>query len=327
MKHKHHPSQEHAGSRYVCVTMGVIEKLQRDYFAGRDLGQSIPGMDATTAAVIVAESLEADRLINTPPHELFSRPFGPVSDWTRTVLAEMFFEVARLAREKEGYPGQERDFWALAWASLEEVLDSPTASPLLWYEDIFFDVGQELRVSGEPRAIEFFKRALAHNLRYNEGISVDSLLKDLAETYLWFDDLDAGLTILTALLSNDPGDIWTYNLMAITFDRFGLTEVGTEATRRGLELIEATGDPEKLRDQLLGCLGDMKQSERRGREADVDPAVLADLRAALALDFDAGEHRPVAELCRELVPDLDQVPVKLPPEEPDLPPPDELARR
>jgi hypothetical protein len=50
--------------------------------------------------------------------------------------------------------------------------------------------------------------------------------------------------------------------------------------------------------------------------------VLADLRAALALDFDAGEGRPIADLCRELVPDLDQVPVKRRWEKPDLPPPD-----
>lgn len=108
--------------------------------------------------------------------------------------------------------------------------------------------------------------------------------------------------------------------MAITFDHFGLTEVGTQAARRGLELVESTGDPHKLRDQLLRSLDDMQQSERHGREAEVTPVVLADLRAALALDFGAGEHRPAVELCWELVPDLDHVPVKRPPEKPDLQP-------
>jgi uncharacterized protein YecA (UPF0149 family) len=54
---------------------------------------------------------------------------------------------------------------------------------------------------------------------------------------------------------------------------------------------------------------------------------LAELRAALALDFETSEGRHIGELCRELVPDLDQVPVKRPPEKPDLPPPDEWVRR
>jgi hypothetical protein len=93
-----------------------------------------------------------------------------------------------------------------------------------------------------------------------------------------------------------------------------------------LEVIEATGDPENLHDQLTNSLDDMQQSEKRGREAELAPGVLADFRAALALDFDAGQHQPIAELCRELVPDLDQVPVKAPPQMPDLPPPDALDR-
>jgi hypothetical protein len=59
----------------------------------------------------------------------------------------------------------------------------------------------------------------------------------------------------------------------------------------------------------------------------VDPTVLADLRAALTLDFDAGQRRPVTELSRELVPDLDQVPVKRSLEKPDLPPPDVPVQR
>jgi hypothetical protein len=43
-------------SRYTVVTEGVIDKCQRDYQAGRDLGRSIPGLSATQAAVIATES-------------------------------------------------------------------------------------------------------------------------------------------------------------------------------------------------------------------------------------------------------------------------------
>jgi hypothetical protein len=149
---------------------------------------------------------------------------------------------------------------------------------------------------------------------------------DLAETYLWLDELDTGLRILISMLRNDPADIWTYNLMAIAFHKFGLAELGALAARRGLDLLESTGDPENLRRQLLDYLERMERSERCGREAEVDPDVLSELRAALALDFDAGDRHPVVELCRELVPDLDQVPIKRRLPKPDLPPPGDRIR-
>ena len=331
MKRSKRQPGEHARSRYMCVTMGVIEQLQQDYFAGRDLGQSIPDVDETMASVIVAESLEADQLWETLPELLLQEAppeprDRPLSDWSLATTAELFLAVTEEAR-KQKKEAPQREYWALAWATLEQALNSPTASPMLWYEDIFLDVGHQLRFQGEPRTVEFLKRALAHNMRYHEGNNAANLLRDLAETYLWLNDLDAGLQLLAALLRNDPADIWTYNLMALTFDRFGLTEIGAEATRRGLALLKATGDPERLRDQLENSLGRLAQSERRGREAKASPAVLADLRAALNLDLNAGARRPIAELCRELVPDLDQVPVKRPWKEPDLPPPDQPAQR
>ncbi len=324
------PLREHAYSRYGCVTERLIDALQQDYFAGREPGASI-SMDATAAAIIVAESLEADRLWETLPERLTRRAARVphtegLSDWTLATLSELFLEVADFARS-QGDQVRQRDYWALAWALLEEVTKSPTASPMLWYEDIYFDLGQELRIRREPEAIDFLKRALAHDLHYGEGGYADTQLRDLAETYLWLDDIDQGLAILAALLRNDPGDIWIYNAIACGFGRFGLVDLGIAGAQRGLELIEATADPQNLRDQLLRALDDFQQAEERVPEGDLDPAVLADFRAALSLDFDAGEHRPIVELCRELVPDLDQVPVKSSPAKPDLPPPERWARR
>ena len=311
----------HALSRYTAVTEGVIEKCQEDFRAGRDLGRSIPGVDATKATLIAIQSLAADALVHAPPDVILVRPFGPLDDWSLAVLAEILFSIEDQMRGRITIlKGQRRRVLERAWAALEQTLDSPTTSPLLWYEDIFFDVAQEYRVKGEQRAIELLKRGLAHNLHYNEGNNADSFLRDLAETHLWLGESDRGLGILTALLRNDPADIWTYNLVAITFDRFGLVDVGMEATRRGLDVLAATDDPEGLHDQLLRSLDDLRQSENRGREVDVDPSVLADFRAALALDLAAGLHRPLAALCRELIPDLDQVPVKRHPQAPDLPP-------
>ena len=310
----------HAMSHYTAITEGVIDKCQRDYQAGRDLGHSIPGLSAIETAVIATESLEADRLLKASPKVILDAPFEAMNDWSLAALAEMLFALASPAHMIFSLPKEERNrLMDRAWGALERALDSPIASPTLWYEDIYVDVAQEYRVKGDRRAIELLKRGLAFNLRYHEGNNADSFLRDLAETHLWLGDLDLGLAILTALLRNDPSDIWTYNVIALTFGHFGLADLGLEVTQRGLEVIEATGDPEGLHNQFSESLDRMRESEQRGREAKVAPAVLADFRATLALDVKAGQHRPIAELCRDLIPDLDEVPVKGPPTMPDMP--------
>jgi tetratricopeptide (TPR) repeat protein len=323
--------EDHAMSRYTRVTTGLIEELQADYFAGRDLGADLPHIDAAEAAVIVAETLEADLLFNTFEQRIRHKaPSGiypeETGDWALACLAELFLEVHDLAREG-GKAEAERDWWALAWSSLEHVCRSPVASPMLDYEEIFFDVGQEVRRTGEAEALDFFKGALAHDLHHEDGMNADPLLRDLAETYLWVGDVEQGLRLFAGLLRNDPSDIWNYNGLAFTCHYFGLADLGAEVAGRGLELIRVAGDPEELHDQLQDLLRDLEQADQRGRKAEVDPAALAELRAALSLDFDRGQERPIADLCRELVPDLDQVPLKQPMPKPDLPPPDEWLWR
>ena len=307
-------------SRYTAIAEGVIDKCQRDYQAGCDLGRSIPGLSAIEAAVVATESLEADCLLRASPKVILDAPFEAMNDWSLAALAEMLLALASPARRIFSLPKEERNrLMERAWAALEQALDSPTASPMLWYEDIYMDMAQEYWVKGNRRAIELLKRGLAFNLRYHEGNNADSFLRDLAEAHLWLGDLDHGLAILTALMRNDPSDIWTYNVIALTFGHFGLADLGLEVTQRGLEVIEATGDPEGLHNQFAESLDRLHKSEQRVREAKVAPAVLADFRAALALDAKAGQVRPIAELCRHLIPDLDEVRVKSPPTMPDIP--------
>ena len=123
--------EDHAFSRYARVTMSVIEALQADYFAGRDLAASMPHIDAARATIIVAESLEADLLTNTL-QQRFSKQVPPgiypevPSDWTRACLAGVFREVEEMARE-QGNQEQEGNWWALAWSSLEAVCRSPVS--------------------------------------------------------------------------------------------------------------------------------------------------------------------------------------------------------
>lgn len=128
--------------------------------------------------------------------------------------------------------------------------------------------------------------------------------------------------MFTKLLHHDPVNIWTYNLMAITFDKYGLTEIGTQAIQRGLTLIEQYGDENKLQDQLESCLDRMKNSPLKGRESTLSSGILANLQEALMLEFDAGTPGSIDDLCHTLIPDLSKIPVKQPSTPDDYPLPD-----
>jgi hypothetical protein len=314
---------EHASSRFQCVTPGVIDQLQRDFFAEDDLGQTFPFIDRQMAEVIVAETLEADRIWNLPLEELFGMGFSRkrMSDFKRAVMAELFFNAAEVTSEDDEVE-QALMSRKMAFVFLEDSLRSPTASPLLWYEDIYWEMAQFEHPEELSASRDWLVRGLAHNLQHHEGNSARSFLQDLAGAHLDAGELDRGLMVFSALLRQDPADIWVYNAIAISFDRYGLTEVGSQAAQRGLDLLEAKGDPENLRSQLEECLEEMQGEELRDRESEVTPEMLAAFRAALSLDFEATTKRPINVLSHELVPELAQIVVKRPMIPSDFPLPD-----
>jgi hypothetical protein len=294
----------------MCVTLEVIDVLQTNFLNWISLDNEIPGMVEEKAAVIVAESLEADRIWNLPPDQPLSEfDSGPESDFKTAVLAEMLFAGEQEAQQQKRQNSQV-DFWAMAMAHLEKIALTPTASPLLWYEDIYWELAENVRENSPDKALDWLKQGLAYNLHFNDGDNGILILRDLADIYLEKGELEHGLNMLTALLYHEPDDIWTYNLAAITFDQFHLPQLGLQATHRGLQLLDAKGDPEDLRPQLEDRLKDMQTNRNRERDADISAEVRQAFLSALKLDFDSGERGPVADLCHELVPDLDHIIVK-----------------
>jgi tetratricopeptide (TPR) repeat protein len=306
-------SKYHAMSRYTCVTEGVIDWCQRDYLAGRDLAETIPDLSAADAALIAVESLEGDRLLDVPPTALLSMPLDGLGDWSLAVLAEILLSLADEGRNRDSVsPEVLRMLKDRAYAALEQALKSPTASRLVWYEDIYFDVAQQYRMRGDRQALEWMKRGLAHDLQYYEAGNAANFLRDLAETHLWLGEPEPALALFTAVLRHDPGDIWTYNSLALSLGRRGLANLGLVAAHRGLELLDATGDPGQLRGQFSGLIADLERDRKEVPAAQVDPTTTTAFLQALSLDFTARQGTPLAALCREVVPGLDAVPVKGP---------------
>ncbi len=317
------PTWEHANSRFICVTLGVIDTLQSRYLSEQSLESVIPDISLSKAETIVAESLEADLIWNLPAEELLSGIFAErsISDFKRVALFEILFTFHRIALEHKE-KDRAGEFWALAMATLQKVAESPLASPLLWYEDIFWELSSNSRLDAPDESIDWLKRGLAYNLHFNEGNNAYQHLLDIADVYMLKGDLNQGAKILTKLLHHDPANIWSYNLMAISFDKYGLTEIGTQAIQRGLELIKQRGNEEQLQDQLEDRREAMENSSIKGREANLDAAIRSNLRDALTLDFDIKSSQPIESLCHELIPDLFEVPVKRPMTPGDFPLPD-----
>ncbi len=307
------PTWEHAFSRFQSATDAVIHQLQTIFFTGRDLGRSIPDLDVDTASVMVAESLEADIIWNQDPNELLGGAIKERrnSDFMRAALAEICFQVSDGARrEKDAKSTQ--TWWAIAMANLQELTSTPTASPLLDYEEIYFELSQKSRDFSNKEAMDWLKRSLAHSLKYDEGGNAIQTLRDLADLHFRAGKLDHGMKILTALLHHDPADIWTYNVIAISFDKFGLPELGILSAQRGLQLLGVQGDQHDLRGQLNDCLKQLQSNMQKPSKVNVTPHVLSEFQRALNLDFESSQPVPIPLLCSELVPDLHKVPVKRP---------------
>ena len=304
------PTWEHASSRYMCVTHGLIDVLQANFLNGIVLNHEVPHIDWETAAVMVAESLEADRVIILPPKQFLSGiSQEPQSDFKTAQLVEVMFAIEE-ANQRQTPTEPQGSYRAIAMESLEMIALTPTASPLLWYEDIYMELAEVNQRNNPNKALDWYKRGLAHNLRFNDGNNGKPFLRDMADVYLDKGELDHGLALLTALINQSPDDIWIYNQMAITFDDYGLVRLGIQATQRGLHLLDAKGDPERIRSQLEEFLETLRASPNSDRQADLSLSVVQAFQGALELEFDTGKQSPIADLCQELVPDLDKIFVK-----------------
>ncbi|UCG23930.1 MAG: DUF1186 domain-containing protein [Chloroflexota bacterium] len=179
----------------------------------------------------------------------------------------------------------EEDDEKRAVAVTELILRSPEHGEMVDYDDLYFDLVQHARWLKDYRAALRWAHA---NLAYGEqrlaGFNRANLYRDIGEIYMQAGELDIGLAILTRCLEADPADIWIYNGLALTLLDIEWAELALEVLNRALELV-AKDDPEELQGQLSKLREEAleKAIEEGGRQAEVTPAVLARLRAALQL--------------------------------------------
>ncbi|MBN1248137.1 MAG: hypothetical protein JXC32_10800 [Anaerolineae bacterium] len=314
--------QQHATTRYQRIPDAIIDEVQRTYREGGDLYKVAPWLAYDVKRTILAVTLDADRVAKLPLRLLLEdeAALGPATDLKRAVVAELLANLPAAARARASDEAIE----ARTMTLMEEAGRSPTACPTLHYEPLYRDLAEAALLAEDnderAKALDWLKRAIAHNLRFEKGDDVVNGLIDLSSAYMQIGDLDQGLAILTRLLERDPADVWVYRFIATGFGVLGLGSLGLRAAARGIELVDDETD-EELHDELLMAQFELQSRPRQSREAEISSAVLEAFEAALALPPDAGREEAPEALCQALVPGWVDVPVKAPLRYRDLPEP------
>jgi tetratricopeptide (TPR) repeat protein len=182
-----------------------------------------------------------------------------------------------------------------AAAVTELILRSPEHSEMVDYDNLYYELVQYTRwLQDYPAAVRWAHGNLAYEEQRLSGFNRANLYRDIGEIYMQAGQLDIGLAILTRCLEADPADTWNYNSLAFTLLDVEWAELALEVLDRALELV-AKDDPEKLQGQLSELQEEASEQVIReeGRQAEVTPAVLARLRAAMQLSSDHPEDQDV----------------------------------
>ena len=217
---------QHATTRYQQIAEAVVDELQRIATGGGDLYKVAPWLSHENKRIIVAETLDADRVVALPVGTLLGGDdeAGPLTDYKCAVMAERLMEASG--------GGSQDDRNARAGELLTIAGRSPTAGPLLAYESLYRDLAETSLLEGDRSALDWLKRALAHNRRFHSNDDLAFQLIDIASAHLQLGDLDEGLRLLARLIQQDPASQWTYRFMATGFGVLGLADLGLKGTAR-----------------------------------------------------------------------------------------------
>lgn len=295
-----------------CVTAVASELV--------DLSSAIPGLDAREVALIARGALEVAEL-EPRFSELMLGDEPRCSDWALTTLAELRHQVATLGRKGDQRRGA---LFALADRAYELAAASDDRSPVLFYGELLFTAAESLTRRGDALGLTRQVECLAEELTVDEAPNALAAMRELARLQLLLGRHEAGLGLVAELLEYRPADLWTHNGIAMLAGSVGLPSLAFLAATRGLQLLRAGGDPERLTSQLEQFAARAKGKADR---SDAPVAAVQRVRELLTAEPGPASSTPIAEFARRVVPDVVTARVKVLPPMPSPSELSEIARR
>jgi tetratricopeptide (TPR) repeat protein len=193
-------------------------------------------------------------------------------------------------------------------AVLELILRSPDHSQdMVDYSELYHELAQNYRLEKQyPQAIGWLYAAIAYNEQHEPSTSSRIFWRsNLAETYLYANELNTALIILTHNLQLQPSNLDSYSIPAYALLELRYHDLVAEMANRAL-LIATEIEDERFNDQWQDLLAEIEEADEMEKShlSEVDTAVLDNFRAALALPIPADADEDVPH---PFLPPIDQL--------------------
>jgi hypothetical protein len=283
---------------YTKAQIGVLEDCHRVVRGGADLSQTIEGKSPAWIRQAFEESLAAEQLaeqwVTLSDEELAAVSTDGLGDFSLATLAQLHME-------RDG-GGERYD------ELLRTCLLSDRGSVLVDYDWMFADVTGYNTLRNDREHLRFMELSLAYNLRHSGGGQAISIISELAGDLLLIGEEQRAIGMYCRLLSHDPLSFDIRERLADALSNAGFRRLARDVSRNASAMAERTG---RLRHEAE----DLAMAMRCGRGApgardEAGAAFERPLLAALNSSKIQRRQLSLDELARQLVPGIDDVPVK-----------------
>jgi hypothetical protein len=278
--------------------IGVLEACHRVVRGGEDPSQTLEGRSPAWIRQAYEESLAAEQLaeqwVAMSDEELAAVSADGLGDFCVATLAQLYME-------RDG--GGER-----CDELLHTCLLSDRGSVLVDYDWMFADVTGHGTLRDDREHLRFMELALAHNLRHSGGGRAISIMSELAGDLLQIGEEQRAIGMYCQLLSHDPLSFDIRECLAYALSNAGFRRLARAVAQSASELVERAGHLRHAVEDLAMaiCCGGSSPGAR-DREGE---AFEKQLLAALNTPWSRRRQLGLDELARQLVPGIDDVPVK-----------------
>jgi hypothetical protein len=268
-------------SFWVCFCLLVLRKKRKALFPQHQQTETYSALLVKYIKRGTDMDTELRALMDLSREEILQIFPGKYGDYELLDLADFF----------DGENDRDREA-----AVYEIILKSPLNDEMLSYSELYDEVFYYYQNNRDTAASLQWAVAniLFEEQNEREADAIIESWRMLGEAYLRSGELETGLILFTRLISRNPGDIWNYNTLVLSLLSAHMGKLAIDVIDRVLMLFEKF-DPDNLKKQFLDLRSNAQEelSKEPGQDLSINPEILKNFRAALALP--AGESSDLEE--------------------------------